>query len=151
MRVGEARSLWLRDASRDAVLMLGPLYHPTERDDRRSVLENPNADPKGRHLVLRVSAKGVPGHACYLGRLLVACWEAYLEGLCIYAFNQNLANCKTPLDFPKAVTKIVRANLLKERDERKIWELAGDGWKKILTEHKNKIIKRFHHPKTARI
>lgn len=34
VEVGDARSLWLGDASCDAVLMLGPFYHLTERDDR---------------------------------------------------------------------------------------------------------------------
>jgi ubiquinone/menaquinone biosynthesis C-methylase UbiE len=32
--VGDARSLWFDDAFCDAVLMFGPLYHLTERDDR---------------------------------------------------------------------------------------------------------------------
>jgi ubiquinone/menaquinone biosynthesis C-methylase UbiE len=36
--VGDARSLWLGDTSCDAVLMFGPLYHLTERDDRIRVL-----------------------------------------------------------------------------------------------------------------
>ena len=34
VEVGDARSLWLGDTSCDAVLMFGPLYHLTERDDR---------------------------------------------------------------------------------------------------------------------
>ena len=34
VEVGDARSLWLGDASCDAVLMFGPLYHLTERVDR---------------------------------------------------------------------------------------------------------------------
>jgi ubiquinone/menaquinone biosynthesis C-methylase UbiE len=38
VEVGDARSLWLGDASCDAVLMFGPLYHLTERDDRIRVL-----------------------------------------------------------------------------------------------------------------
>jgi ubiquinone/menaquinone biosynthesis C-methylase UbiE len=32
--VGDARSLWLDDASCDAVFMFGPLYHLTQREDR---------------------------------------------------------------------------------------------------------------------
>jgi len=32
--VGDARSLWFEDAFCDAVLMFGPLYHLTEREDR---------------------------------------------------------------------------------------------------------------------
>jgi SAM-dependent methyltransferase len=40
VQVGDARSLWLGDDSCDAVLMLGPFYHLTERDDRiRAVQE----------------------------------------------------------------------------------------------------------------
>lgn len=34
VEVGDARSLWLGDASCDAALMLGPFYHLTERDER---------------------------------------------------------------------------------------------------------------------
>jgi ubiquinone/menaquinone biosynthesis C-methylase UbiE len=34
LRVGDARELPFADASADLVLMLGPLYHLTERDDR---------------------------------------------------------------------------------------------------------------------
>ncbi len=38
-RTGDARSLPFADASADAVLMLGPLYHLTERDDRLRALD----------------------------------------------------------------------------------------------------------------
>ena len=39
--VGDARSLWFGDASCDAVLMLGPLYHLTDRNDRvRAIRES---------------------------------------------------------------------------------------------------------------
>jgi ubiquinone/menaquinone biosynthesis C-methylase UbiE len=34
VEIGDARSLWFDDAFCDAVLMFGPLYHLTERDDR---------------------------------------------------------------------------------------------------------------------
>jgi len=37
-RVGDARRLDFADASADAVLLLGPLYHLTERDERRAAL-----------------------------------------------------------------------------------------------------------------
>lgn len=36
--VGDARTLRLPDASADAVLVMGPLYHLPERDDRRTAL-----------------------------------------------------------------------------------------------------------------
>ena len=37
-QVGDARNLDFADASADAVLLLGPLYHLTERDERRAAL-----------------------------------------------------------------------------------------------------------------
>lgn len=41
VEVGDARSLWLGDATCEAVLMLGPFYHLTKRDDRiRAVQES---------------------------------------------------------------------------------------------------------------
>src|SRR5207248_4341704 len=39
LRVGDARELPFADSSADLVLMLGPLYHLTERDDRIRVLQ----------------------------------------------------------------------------------------------------------------
>ena len=38
-RIGDARALPFADESADAVLMLGPLYHLTERDDRLRALD----------------------------------------------------------------------------------------------------------------
>jgi len=41
VEIGDARTLWLGDACCDALLMLGPLYHLTERDDRvRAIRES---------------------------------------------------------------------------------------------------------------
>ena len=52
VKVGDARSLWLGDSSCDAVLMFGPLYHLTERDDRIGALrESPRSE--GRWLCFR--------------------------------------------------------------------------------------------------
>jgi ubiquinone/menaquinone biosynthesis C-methylase UbiE len=38
VEIGDARSLWLGNASCDAVLIFGPLHHLTERGDRIRVL-----------------------------------------------------------------------------------------------------------------
>jgi ubiquinone/menaquinone biosynthesis C-methylase UbiE len=42
VRVGDARSLWLGDATCEGVLMLGPLYHLTERNDRIRAIREAN-------------------------------------------------------------------------------------------------------------
>jgi len=51
VEVGDARSLWLGDSSCDAVLMLGPLYHLTERNERlRAVQESRRVLKSGGYL-----------------------------------------------------------------------------------------------------
>ncbi len=51
VEVGDARSLWLTDATCDAVLVLGPLYHLTERDGRvRAIQESRRVLKPGGYL-----------------------------------------------------------------------------------------------------
>jgi len=51
VELGDARSLWFEDASCDAVLMFGPLYHLTERDDRiRALRESHRVLKPGGHV-----------------------------------------------------------------------------------------------------
>jgi ubiquinone/menaquinone biosynthesis C-methylase UbiE len=51
LKLGDARSLWLADAYCDAVLMFGPLYHLTERDDRlRALRESHRILKPGGHV-----------------------------------------------------------------------------------------------------
>jgi ubiquinone/menaquinone biosynthesis C-methylase UbiE len=49
--VGDARSLWLGDSNCDAVLMLGPLYHLTDRNERiRAIQESCRVLKPGGHV-----------------------------------------------------------------------------------------------------
>jgi SAM-dependent methyltransferase len=51
VKQGDARSLWLDDSSCDAVLMLGPMYHLTEREDRiRAIQESCRVLKSGGYL-----------------------------------------------------------------------------------------------------
>jgi RiboL-PSP-HEPN len=83
--------------------------------------------------------------------LLVACWEAYLEDVVSHAFEVALEDCQDPLNFPKEVWRLVGLSLRQAKDERVIWGLAGQGWKHVLLEHKNNMIKKFHNPKSRRV
>ena len=77
--VGDARSLDLGDASVDAVLLLGPLYHLTRRADRVQALRE----------AARVVRAGGPVFAAAISR-----WAARLDGILrlrMYEQNPNVA------------------------------------------------------------
>jgi hypothetical protein len=85
--------------------------------------------------------------------LLVACWEAFVEDLATSAFKLLLRRAQAPRDFPTKVL-IAVSKRLREGDERRIWDLAGEGWKTVLRQHQDSNLKRirsFHTPKPSNI
>ncbi len=78
--------------------------------------------------------------------LLVACWEAYLEDVASFAFDAALSRCQEPRRFPKEVIRRVGESLRDTKDERVIWNLAGSGWKDVLSSYKTKTTEKFHNP-----
>jgi RiboL-PSP-HEPN len=83
--------------------------------------------------------------------LLVACWEAYLEDVAAFAFQKLLACCTEPREFPKDVLKRVGDSLRACKDERMIWNIAGDGWKAALSDYRSKVIDSFHNPNSKSV
>lgn len=75
--------------------------------------------------------------------LLVACWEAYVEDLATSAFDVLLQNSQDPSDFPSTVLTLASRPLRDDNDERRVWELAGSGWRQVLTAHKEDIVHRY--------
>jgi len=84
--VGDARSLDLGDASMDAVLLLGPLYHLTRRADRVQTLREAG----------RVVRSGGPVFAAAISR-----WAARLDGvlrLRLYEQNPEVTDLIGPVE-----------------------------------------------------
>jgi len=75
--------------------------------------------------------------------LTVACWESYIEGLAIQAFDFLLKSARNPSTFPDKVLTVASRDLRSDHDARKIWVLAGDGWRAILEGHKAAVLKEF--------
>ncbi len=75
--------------------------------------------------------------------LLVACWEAFVEDLAEASFNHLLKKAATHDVFTEKVRALASEYLLSSLDKRKIWDLAGEGWKKVLTEHKLSVISKY--------
>jgi len=75
--------------------------------------------------------------------LLVACWESYIEDLAQLAFETMLKNAESPNIFPKKVLTLASKKLKDDPNETKIWDLAGDNWKNVLSNHKSDILKKY--------
>lgn len=74
--------------------------------------------------------------------LLVACWEAFVEDLAKKSFEILLSKATSPNDIPIKIRTSISQNLKSDKDDRKIWELAGEGWKNVLKNHQRLIIKK---------
>jgi len=75
--------------------------------------------------------------------LLVACWESYVEDLAALAFDTIFNSAASPDVFPAKVLVLASRDLKEAQDERRVWELAGEGWKTILQRHRATVIDRF--------
>jgi hypothetical protein len=75
--------------------------------------------------------------------LLVACWEAYIEDLAEASFRFLLRRARQPDLFPSKVLAHASKRLREDKDERRVWELAGDGWKTVLRNHQEQVLRRY--------
>ncbi|MBD2111278.1 MULTISPECIES: HEPN domain-containing protein [Cyanophyceae] len=87
--------------------------------------------------------------------LISACWEAYIEDVSVESFDFLLSQSDDPSFIPSKVKALVSRELMSQKDERKIWELAGSGWKSVLRNHKDvaqdKWITSFNTPKSKQV
>ena len=63
---------------------------------------------------------------------ITACWESYVEDVCLEAFDFLLANASYPENFPARVRTLASKALRENPDQTQIWRLAGEGWKQVL-------------------
>jgi hypothetical protein len=84
-----------------------------------------------------------------------ACWESYIEDVCMESFDFLLCNVEDPNMIPSKVKTIAAHKLRNDKDERRIWELAGLGWKNILSNHRDAArevwLKDFNTPKSRQV
>jgi hypothetical protein len=86
---------------------------------------------------------------------ITACWESYVEDVCIEAFDFLLANASDSTVFPARVRALASKVLRESQDHTQIWRLAGDGWKQILNDHRDAVkakwVDTLNTPKTAQV
>lgn len=87
--------------------------------------------------------------------LVVACWEAYVEDLATAAFDFMFAHAPEPTVFPNCVLTAASSQLRLDPDERKVWALAGEGWREVMSKHRAaalaEAIEPFHSPRAAKV
>lgn len=87
--------------------------------------------------------------------LLTACWEYYIEDLLRNSFDYILTHAQEHSAFPTSVLARASKELKNDRDDRRVWDLAGNGWKAVLKKYQNttleKEIDHFHVPRPENI
>ncbi len=87
--------------------------------------------------------------------LLVACWEAFVEDVAQEAFDSMLKHAEDYKSFTVKVRNLASADLLNPAKKDQIWDLAGNGWKDVLKNHRDKILEKntgnFNTAKAARV
>jgi hypothetical protein len=89
--------------------------------------------------------------------LLFACanWEAFIEDVAIQSIDHILANATDYNSLPRPILKGVAKKLKEDKNEIKLWQLAGDGWKSIASAYRDQVIREeispFNTPKPHNI
>lgn len=71
--------------------------------------------------------------------LLVTYWEAYLEDITTEAITLIVDKVSDPTKLPKDLKKSIIKELAKDPNELASWQLAGDGWRKLLQDRLPKL------------
>jgi len=75
--------------------------------------------------------------------LITACWEAFAEDVATLGFDFMLEQADVHNKIPPKVLALSAKKLKSAKDETKIWNLAGAGWKTILNAHRDETINKF--------
>lgn len=87
--------------------------------------------------------------------LTCAIWEAYCEDLAAEAVEHLVKHAADPSALPKDLQKRIAAEMKSAKNQLAMWNLAGDGWRKVLgtrlkafQEQRNR---KLNTPKAANI
>jgi hypothetical protein len=87
--------------------------------------------------------------------LVCAAWEAYCEDIVGEAIDHIAADCSDPSKLPKELRTAIANRIRAEKHDHAPWELAGDGWRKILKANAADVAKKltgaWNTPKMAQI
>lgn len=83
--------------------------------------------------------------------LLCATWELYIESIIIECVSEHLKSITKPSDLRKSLSALILPFVQKEKDERSWHQLAGGGWKNVITIAVAERVKALNTPKVGPI
>lgn len=128
--------------------MASPIIHLKESmQDARRLMEihkDVGGTAQGRRYGLDVLNKsGV--------MFLAGAWEAFVEEAAIQAIDHFLDNASSHNDIPLSIRKATAKGLEDHKNELKVWDLAGDGWKVVVKDYRDQVVREeiatFNTPK----
>lgn len=97
--------------------------------------------PEGSDVVLRSAVV-----------LLVTYWETYIEDIVSEGVSHLVTHVSDPDKLPKELKKIIAKELKQDQNDIAVWQLAGDGWRPLISSHLEKFKesrnRNFNTPKS---
>jgi len=113
-----------------------------------NIHEEKTGDKPGRRYDVEILNK-----SCVV--LTTACWEAFVEDIVSYALKYLLDNCSSPSVLPKYLLKTVAEEVRQDKHELRVFDLASEGWRKVMIEHKDNMLRKhlgpFNTPKFGNV
>jgi len=82
---------------------------------------------------------------------VAAAWEAFVEDVATQAIDHILSEAKDYRSIPLPIRKAAAKELAEDKNDLKVWDLAGDGWKTVVGNYRDQIIREevatFNTPK----
>ena len=81
--------------------------------------------------------------------MLCAAWELYVEDLLIECTKYLSNETFKPLDLPKPVQKHLAKRIRENKNELKLLELGGSGWREVYVTYCQNEVRAINTPKTT--
>ncbi len=86
---------------------------------------------------------------------VTACWESYVEDFAKECFDLMVAKCPSFDDIPIKARNYATKPIFDQKDSRAVWGLAGNGWRKVMHDHKDAVVgnwlSTFNTPKSPQV
>jgi hypothetical protein len=87
--------------------------------------------------------------------MICAYWEAYNEDVLHEAIEHVAAHAASADRLPPHLREVVAKTLRSDQNKLAVWDLAGDGWRKVLTNNLQECLRRatdgFNTPKSGKL